>query len=390
MYRRQLPTRVAACLIPLVVALVSAGSASAAGSVAPASVATTTTTTTAATTTATASAAPPVTATATSPAVTAPGPSKPKPKPKPTVKPKPKPTIPSGPAKASVKLYLLDSFFVSRQPVTVPGRVLHVGGVVRPYVAGQSVSVRTFLGRRLVKSDRLRIKPSRNGAYGAFTESVASPGVGTLNVEVTHDRTTQMLGWKSTRGVSMLNESIGFGSTGRFVQLVQQRLAALHFYIPQTGVYDQGTGLAVDAYHRLLRRGFSQSLDGATISSLLNGVGAFKVLHPRDGNHAEGDLSNQLLALIRGSSVVAIYPISSGKPSTPTVLGHFSVYERTPGYLPDGMYYSDFFIGGYAIHGYDPAPDYPASHGCMRLPIVDAISAFNWLNYGDVVDVYYT
>ena len=43
------------------------------------------------------------------------------------------------------------------------------------------------------------------------------------------------------------------------------------------------------------------------------------------------------------------------------------------------MYYSDFFSGGYAIHGYDPAPDYPASHGCMRLPITDAIFVFNWL-----------
>ena len=53
------------------------------------------------------------------------------------------------------------------------------------------------------------------------------------------------------------------------------------------------------------------------------------------------------------------------------------------------MYYSDFFIGGYAIHGYDPAPDYPASHGCMRLPIADAISAFGWLALGDWVDVYY-
>jgi len=60
-----------------------------------------------------------------------------------------------------------------------------------------------------------------------------------------------------------------------------------------------------------------------------------------------------------------------------------------PGYLPDGMYFSNFFIRGYAIHGYDPAPDYPASHGCMRLPIVDAISVYNWLQIGDWVDTYY-
>jgi lipoprotein-anchoring transpeptidase ErfK/SrfK len=48
---------------------------------------------------------------------------------------------------------------------------------------------------------------------------------------------------------------------------------------------------------------------------------------------------------------------------------------KTPGYLPDGMYYSNFFHTGYAIHGYDPSPTYPASHGCLRLPIDDAINA---------------
>jgi lipoprotein-anchoring transpeptidase ErfK/SrfK len=154
-------------------------------------------------------------------------------------------------------------------------------------------------------------------------------------------------------------------------------------------VYDTGTGLAIDAYHRLMRWGTYQTLDGRTISYLLDGFGQFKLHFPGNGRHAEGDLTLQLLALADGKNVVAIYPISSGKPSTPTILGNFRVYSRVPGYLPDGMYYSNFFFSGYAIHGYNPAPDYPASHGCMRLPIVDAISAFNWLGIGDWVDVYY-
>jgi len=162
----------------------------------------------------------------------------------------------------------------------------------------------------------------------------------------------------------------------------------VHMYIPQSGVYDQKTGLAIDAYHRLLGHGASQSLDGLTVSELLAGRGAFTVRYPGDGKHVEGNLSSQLLALIDGSKVQAIYPISSGKPSTPTILGRFHVYLRSPGYLPDGMYYSDFFSGGYAIHGFDPAPDYPASHGCMRVPITDAISIWNWLSVGVGVDVY--
>ncbi len=131
-------------------------------------------------------------------------------------------------------------------------------------------------------------------------------------------------------GSAVLDERVGLGSTGRFVQLIQQRLAALHFYIRQTGVYDQGTGLAIDAYHRLLRRGTSQSLDGRTISFLLDGFGAFNVRFPRHGRHAEGNLSLQLLALVDGSHVSAIYPISSGKPSTPTILGDYHVYSKVP------------------------------------------------------------
>jgi peptidoglycan hydrolase-like protein with peptidoglycan-binding domain len=299
------------------------------------------------------------------------------------------PIKPPKPAAAKLTLYLPDAFFVHRQPVTVPRRLFHVVGIVRPYVAGQWVKVRAFLGRRVIKTDLLQLKPSRNHAYGHFREAIASPGTGSVAVSVIHAVTPQQSGFSGRRGLTSLSESIGFGSTGRFVQLVQQRLAALHFYIPQTGVYDQGTGLAVDAYHRLLRAGFSQTLDGRTISFLLDGFGAFKLRFPKHGRHAEGNLGLQLLALADGPRVQLIYPISSGKPSTPTILGDFQVYSRVPGYLPDGMYYSDFFIRGFAIHGYDPAPDYPASHGCMRLPIVDATSVFGWLALGDWVDVYY-
>jgi hypothetical protein len=293
------------------------------------------------------------------------------------------------PVKASVKLTLPDVFFVQRQAVTVPKRLIHVHGVVRPYVAGQVVKVRISLGSRNFKTDRLRIRRSPGGSYGQFTEVFRAPGAGHVTVEVGHQRTPEMLSFLARRDLSTLDERVGFGSTGRFVQLVQQRLAALHFYIPQSGVYDSGTGWAIDAYHRLLGWGTSQNLDAKTVTWLLNGWGQFKVKFPNQGKHEEGDLSHQLLALINGSQVHAIYPISSGKPSTPTILGTFHVYSKVPGYLPDGMYYSNFFIRGYAMHGYNPAPDYPASHGCMRLPIQDAISVYDWVSIGDTVDTYY-
>ncbi|MGI8864057.1 MAG: L,D-transpeptidase [Solirubrobacteraceae bacterium] len=299
------------------------------------------------------------------------------------------PTVPPTAARGSLTLFLHDAFVVSHQPVSVPRRGVHADGVVRPYVPGQWVTIRAFLGRRLIKRDRLRVKPSANHTFGRFSERIASPGTGTVTVKAAHARTAEQAGFGDQRTFSALDERIGFGSTGRFVELVQQRLAAMHFFLRRSGVYDSGTGLAIDAYHRLLGWGHAQTLDGATISRLLNGTGAFRIRYPRHGRHAEGNLGKQLLALANGSKIVYIFPISSGKPSTPTVLGDFQIYRRNPGYLPDGMYFSSFFIGGYAIHGYDPAPDYPASHGCMRLPIADAITAYNWLTIGNWVDVYY-
>jgi hypothetical protein len=292
-------------------------------------------------------------------------------------------------AHARPSLYLSDEFLVAHHAITVPRRAVDVTGVVRPYVPGQSVTVSEYLNGRRFRSVMLRLKPSPHRLYGRFVWPVASSSDGSVTVQVRHGGTSVLSSFAVKTRFTAVKPTAGFGSSGRFVQLIQQRLAALHFFIPQSGVYDLRTGLAVDAYHRLLGRGTSEILDPATMTDLLNGVGTFQIRFSHQGRHAEGDLTHQLLALADGSQVDWILPISSGKPSTPTILGSFRIYSRVPGYLPDGMYFSDFFTTGYAIHGYDPAPDYPASHGCMRLPIVDAVPVFNWLNYGDWVDTYY-
>jgi len=298
-------------------------------------------------------------------------------------------TPPASPVFAKLTLSVPDAFLVNHQLVTVPARTVHIHGVVRPYVPGQWVLVQSSVNGKVFKTDHLRIQPAPGGANGQFTESLSSPKAGRVTVQVGHTRNAALAGLLAKRRFTALDPNASFGSRGTFVDLIQQRLAALHFYIPQTGVFDEGTGLALDAYHRLMHWGTYQTLDGRTVSYLLDGFGEFKVRFPGNGRHAEGNLSLQLLALIDGSKVVAIYPISSGKPSTPTILGNFRVYSKVPGYLPDGMYFSNFFISGYAIHGYNPAPDYPASHGCMRVPIVDAISIYNWLAVGNWVDTYY-
>ena len=83
-----------------------------------------------------------------------------------------------------------------------------------------------------------------------------------------------------------------------------------------------------------------------------------------------------------------ILPMSSGKPSTPTVLGRFRVYRKQPGTNSHGMVFSSYFLRGYAVHGYVSVPAFAASHGCLRIPIGEAVSVYRWLTPGTRVDVY--
>jgi len=52
------------------------------------------------------------------------------------------------------------------------------------------------------------------------------------------------------------------------------------------------------------------------------------------------------------------------------------------------MVHSSYFIRGYAIHGYKEVPTHPASHGCLRVPIPNAMSIFRWVKLGDRIFVY--
>jgi lipoprotein-anchoring transpeptidase ErfK/SrfK len=126
----------------------------------------------------------------------------------------------------------------------------------------------------------------------------------------------------------------------------------------------------------------------SVMRALARGAGRFRIRFPQHGRHIEADLSRQVIALVEGGRVVRIYPVSSGAPATPTVTGSFKVYSKTPGTNAKGMVHSSYFFGGYATHGYPSVPVYPASHGCLRVPIPDALRLFRWIRIGTPVDVY--
>jgi hypothetical protein len=173
------------------------------------------------------------------------------------------------------------------------------------------------------------------------------------------------------------------------VQALQDGLALLHYAVPVDARFDEATGRAVVAYRKLTGLARVPATDPEVFRLLQDGAGRFHVRYPRDGRHVEADLSRQVLAEIEpGGRVRRIYTISSGKPSTPTVIGRFRVYQKTPGENSEGMVDSNYFIRGYAIHGYAEVPTYAASHGCLRVPIPDAPAIYSWVQTGTPVDVY--
>ena len=84
--------------------------------------------------------------------------------------------------------------------------------------------------------------------------------------------------------------------------------------------------------------------------------------------------------------------VSTGKPGKETPSGRFhagdkslihysTLYENAP------MPYSVQVGGNYFIHGFSEVPSWPASHGCIRLPIDSAREFYHWVHPGARVDI---
>lgn len=105
-------------------------------------------------------------------------------------------------------------------------------------------------------------------------------------------------------------------------------------------------------------------------------------------NHVEINIGKQLILLVRKGKVRHAFHTSTGKASTPTIRGTFTVYEKRNYRQANGMYRPIFFHGGYALHGYPSIPLYPASHGCARTYDGNMDFIFPRVNIGDRVATY--
>lgn len=302
------------------------------------------------------------------------------------------PVAPAAPAPAAPvqsRLTLSVERIGGRLATVLVGSSIRVRGSVATFVAGQHVTVRYYSGPKKVRVKSQTILPGPNGT-GTFLTSYRVQRSGRLIVRASH-RATAALGTLAATGrsVDVLPRSVGPHSKPRAVRALQRRLARLGYVVGKRGSFDDRTARAVLAFRKLTGMARTSDASVSVMRRIAAGGGVFAVRHPEHGRHIEADLTHQVMALISGGKARRIYPISSGKPSTPTILGSFRVYSKTPGVNQKGMVDSAYFIGGYATHGYPSVPVYPASHGCLRTPIPDARSIFDWIAIGTPVDVYY-
>ena len=271
-----------------------------------------------------------------------------------------------------------------RDRLVLARRSFRVAGRLTPATAGQKVVVRLYRGKRKLQARSVAVD-----AEGRFRTRLTARRTGTVTVRASH-RATPELGTAVAGPVRLdvLPRRISGGQRGLAVRIVQRHLKKRGYVIGRAGLHDARTARAVLAFRKVsgLRR--TSNADLTVMRRLADGGGVFKVRYPRHGKHIEADLSRQVFAMIRGRRVERIYHTSTGAPATPTIRGSFKFYRSQPGTNAKGMVHSQYFIRGYAIHGYKSVPIYPASHGCLRVPIPDALAIFRWIRLGDRIDVY--
>lgn len=119
------------------------------------------------------------------------------------------------------------------------------------------------------------------------------------------------------------------------------------------------------------------------------------------------DLTQKRLDAYEKDKLVKSFPISAGKPSTPTAVGQFKIYHKTriqdmrglnldgSRYLQPDVEWNSFFYGDMAIHGNYWVPQqgwfgvYNSSHGCVGAANYNSKWIYEWAPIGTTVITHY-
>ena len=254
-------------------------------------------------------------------------------------------------------------------PAVAPvGGALAVSPTLVPARAG-SVRVRIFRDGRLVRTKAGRIPTAGPGAIRIELTATPRPG---------YTRVRRVL------TAQVVQPSLAPGARGPSVLALERRLAELRYALRGVdGVYDQDTSEAVLAFQKV--NGLPRT--GRVESWLWRRLARAGIPRAhRGGDYIEVDKTRQVLFVVAGGRVTKVVHVSTGATGN-TPLGSWQVYRKVPGW-DWVLWYPMYFKGGFAIHGYPSVPAYPASHGCVRIPMWIAPSLYGTHGQGTTVVVH--
>ncbi len=182
---------------------------------------------------------------------------------------------------------------------------------------------------------------------------------------------------------------------------VQQVLAQQGYYGGSIdGTVGSATASAVMAFQKVHGLVADGVIGPNTIAATADPIAP--TLRGGAADRIEVDLDKQVLFVVSGGNLERILPISSGSGSTYdnpsggtatslTPVGSFKVERRIEGVreAPLGTLYDPmYFYSGWAIHGSNSVPAYPASHGCIRVTRADAKWLFDRAPVGMNVEIF--
>lgn len=255
------------------------------------------------------------------------------------------------------------------------GRVVLSGKIQVPWI-NQTVNVAVRREGRLVVSRTVPVDPDN----GRFHTSFRLRGCCEYIAQAIHNT-------DASAPLSLEVHAPRVLRIGREALLFNRLLAAAGYHMGDVSDhFDESTALAVLAMRKVNDLPRTEEYDPSLFTMLLRGRGAFEPAHDQPGRYVEVDLSRQVIALIENGKPTDVFHVSTGAFGTPT--GTYSFYEKSPGYNQKGMYYSVYYSGNYATHGYYSVPTYPASHGCVRNPEIYSVFIYDWISLGDPIYVY--
>ena len=143
----------------------------------------------------------------------------------------------------------------------------------------------------------------------------------------------------------------------------------------------------------------SNSRPEVTATTTVRNKIAKKILEVQENEQQwiEIDLSSQRLIAWEGTIPVYAVVVSTGKRSTPTRIGTFTIQSKYQsarmtgqGYDVSNVPHTMYYYGGYAIHGayWHRRFGTPVSHGCVNVAPNHAAWLFNWASVGTPVIVH--